>query len=323
VTRTLLKRVGAGIVLMVALVGCRGQGQANAVPMQASVEPYPEAPAGDEALAQSSRYGGGVVGGLPARGAGGAGRVGGGVAPAPPAGRQAGATVPVPPGRKLIRDAQAVLEVASVERALTTLRAQVESAGGYVAAQSQSRDHNARSANRGDVTLRLPAAKLDAFMAGLASLGTVEQARTTAGDITEEYFDLELRLNNQRQLQDRLVELLNRAGNKLSDLLEAERELARVRGEIEQMEGRQRFWDNRVSLATLTVTVHEPMPTVASAEGGPFAALRHSFSQAADNFVYAIAGVIAFTGGLIPIAAAVLLGLWILVKLWKARRRSK
>ena len=69
--------------------------------------------------------------------------------------------------------------------------------------------------------------------------------------------------------------------------------------------------------------VHVPVPGVATAEGGPSAALKRSFSQAADNFVYAIAGVIAFTGGLIPIAAAALLGLWILAKLWKLRKRSK
>jgi hypothetical protein len=71
----------------------------------------------------------------------------------------------------------------------------------------------------------------------------------------------------------------------------------------------------------LMVWVHEPLPAVATAEGGPFAAVRHSFSQAADNFIYAVAGVIAFTGGLIPIAGAILLGLWIIVKSWKLRKR--
>jgi hypothetical protein len=276
--------------------------------------PAPPPPPSSAEGGSVAGYAGGVVGGLAGGVVGRAGGAGGGAS-------QAAATVPVPAGRKLTRDAHAVLEVKSVEQALARLRAQAESAGGYVAAQSQSRDP--RSVNRGDLTLRVPVAKLDALLAGLASLGTVEQTRTMTGDITEEYYDLELRLNNQRQLHARLLELLNRAGNKLSDLLEAERELARVRGEIEQMEGRQRFWDNRVSLATLTVMVHEPLPSVATAEGGPWVAVTHSFSQAADNFVYAIAGVIAFTGGLIPIAAAVLLGLWIIAKLWKLRKRSK
>jgi len=321
VTHSVLKRVGAGMALMLALGGCRGRGQAEAVPMQATDEqPFNAQTA---SLAQSraaattmaAGYASGVVGGR-------VGGPGGGVnTPRAEPGRQTAPIVPVPTGRKLIRDAHAILEVPSVEQALAKLRAQIESAGGYVTAESRSRV--ARGVNRGDLTLRVPAAKLDTLVAGLASLGKVEQTWTTAGDITEEYFDLELRLNNQRQLQARLLELLNRAGNKLSDLLETERELARVRGEIEQLEGRQRFWDNRVSLATLMVMMHEPLPAVATAEGGPFAALKHSFSEAADNFVYAIAGVIAFTGGLIPIAAAILLGLWIIAKLWKLRKRSK
>ena len=322
-THSVLKRVGAGMALMLALGGCRGRGQAEAVPMQATDEqPFIAQTA---SLAQAPLAATPVAGGY----ADGGGRVvghvggpGGGVnTPRAEPERQTAPIVPVPTGRKLIRDAHAILEVPSVEQALAKLRAQIERAGGYVTAESRRRD--ARGLNRGDLTLRVPAATLDTLMAGLASLGKVEQTWTTAGDITEEYFDLELRLNNQRQLQARLLELLNRAGNKLSDLLETERELARVRGEIEQLEGRQRFWDNRVSLATLMVMMHEPLPAVATAAGGPFAALKHSFSEAADNFVYAIAGVIAFTGGLIPIAAAILLGLWIIAKLWKLRKRSK
>ena len=224
----------------------------------------------------------------------------------------------MPTGRKLIRDVAATLEVSSVEKAIEKLRRDAESTGGYVGAESRSRD--TRGINTGAITLRLPAAKLDGFVAGLSSVGKVEQTNATANDITEEYFDLELRLNTQRQLQARLLELLNRPGNKLSDLLETERELARVRGEIEQMEGRQRFWDNRVSLASLAVSVHEPMPAVATAEGGAWAALKHSFSDAANNFVYAIAGVISFTGGLIPVAIAIVIGLWMVTKLWKLRK---
>ena len=177
--------------------------------------------------------------------------------------------------------------------------------------------------NRGNLVLRVTAGKLDALVASLSSLGTIEHLRTTAGDITEEYFDLELRLANQRRLQARLLELLNRPGNKVSDLIEAERELARVSGEIEQMEGRRRFWDNRVALATLSTDLHEPLPAVAGGEGGPLAALKRSFSNAADNFVYAVAGIIAFTGGLIPVALAILLAAWIVVRAWRLRKRLR
>jgi hypothetical protein len=124
-------------------------------------------------------------------------------------------------------------------------------------------------------------------------------------------------------LESRLLALLERPGNRLSELLEVERELARVRGEIDQMEGRQRFWDNQAALSTLSVTVHEPAPSVAGAQGGPWTTLKRSCSEAADNFVLAVAGLIAFTGSLVPVVVALGVAVWLLARLWKWRRRSR
>jgi hypothetical protein len=170
----------------------------------------------------------------------------------------------------------------------------------------------------------VPADRLDAVVAALASVGRLEDRTTSAEDVTEDYFDLELHLSNQRALEARVLALLGRPGNQLSDLLDAERELARIRGEIEQLEGRQRFWDNQVALATLTLRVHEPEPPVGASEGGAFAALRRSFQEAADNFVYAVAGIIALSGSLVPILAVVVIAGWLVARgWWAARRRTR
>jgi hypothetical protein len=145
----------------------------------------------------------------------------------------------------------------------------------------------------------------------------------SAQDITEQYFDLEIRLANQRRLETRLLELLERRTNELSDLLEIEREAARVRGEIEQLEGRKRFWDNQVSLSTLQVELHEPRPAIAGSEGGAWRTLLDSFRRFADNFVLSIAGIIAVAGGLIPVAVALGLVIWIAGGLLRRRRRAQ
>jgi hypothetical protein len=231
-----------------------------------------------------------------------------------------GGAVQVPRDRKLIRDANAQLQVKVLDEAVARLKSLAEASGGYVTNEQRSRDEH--GVGRGSVIARVPAGKLDSLSAGLGSLGTVERFQVSANDITEEYFNLELQLRNRRQLEARLLELLKRPANKLSDLLDAERELARVRNEIDQMEGRQRFWDNRVSLSTLTVEVHEPEPAVAGNQGGAWAALKHSFSEAADNFVLAIAGIISVSGGLVPIVVAVAIVVWLLVKWWRWRRRQ-
>lgn len=229
--------------------------------------------------------------------------------------------VPVPQDRKLIRDASAWLEVKAVDQALAALRTLAERSGGYVTSEQRSRDE--RSVGQGMLVARVPSGKLDSLTDALKSVGTVLRFQLSANDISEELFNLELRLRNQRQLEARLLELLNRPGNRLSDLLETERELARVRSEIDQLEGRQRFWDNRVALSTVTVEVHEPRPAVAGAQGGAWAALKKSFSDAADNFVLAIAGIIAATGALIPIFVVFAVVLYLLVRWWRWRRRRR
>jgi hypothetical protein len=229
--------------------------------------------------------------------------------------------VRIPQDRKLIRDVTAQLEVKSVGDALARLKSMTESAGGYVSNEQRSRDE--RGVGHASIVARVPVGKLDSLSAALKSVGILERFQVSANDITEEYFNLELQLRNRRLLEARLLELLKRPANKLSDLLDAERELARVRNDIDQMEGRQRFWDNRVALAALMVELHEPEPAVVGNQGGAWAALKHSFSEAADNFVLAIAGIVAFTGGLIPVIVALGIALALVVKWWRWRKAGR
>ncbi len=96
-----------------------------------------------------------------------------------------------------------------------------------------------------------------------------------------------------------------------------------MRGEIDQMEGRRRFWDNRVALSVLSVSVHEPVPTVGGGQGGALSVLRKAFADSANNFVAAVAGIIAVTGGLVPDVIAVSLVGWGLLRVWRWRRARR
>ena len=229
--------------------------------------------------------------------------------------------VPVPQDRKLMRQGQATLEVASVDATLARLHVLTRDAGGYTTRETRSRDY--QRVNQGHIECRVPAGKLDSLTAALKSLGTLESLTLSASDVTEEYFDLEMRLRNGRALEARLLALIERPTNKLSDLLEVERELARLRGEIDQMEGRRRFWDNRVALSVLSVSVHEPVPTVGGGQGGALSVLRKAFADSANNFVAAVAAIIAVTGGLVPDVIAVSLVGWGLLRVWRWRRARR
>ena len=142
----------------------------------------------------------------------------------------------------------------------------------------------------------------------------------TAEDVTADYFDVTVRINTQKALERQLVALLQRVSNRLSDLLEIERELARVREEIDRMEGRVRVWDNQVALSSLVITLEEPTPIVAGTGGGPLRTLAESFNEAAENFVLAVARIIAAAGAILPVALLPGSVAWMVTRVWRRRR---
>jgi hypothetical protein len=83
-------------------------------------------------------------------------------------------------------------------------------------------------------------------------MGDVVARNVTAEDVTEEFFDLDVRLKSSRAVRDRLEQLLQKA-TKVEDSVLIERELTRVVGEIERIEGRMKFLRDRASYSTITV----------------------------------------------------------------------
>jgi len=199
----------------------------------------------------------------------------------------------------IIRNGNASVEVDSLEPALAELRRMAQRLGGFVANTSiQSGREQLRQAT---VELKVPAQRFDDLTAGLQPLGRIEWVNVTAQDVGEEFVDLTARVANGRRLEDRLVTLLATRTGKLQDVLSVERELARVREEIDRQEGRLRWLRERVALSTLSVTLHEPAPVVGDHPGSN--PIGEAFRQAWRNFVGLVAGVIGAMGFVVPVAA--------------------
>src|SRR5262245_53040370 len=150
------------------------------------------------------------------------------------AGEEAARPVAAPsPERKLIRTGRLSIEVASYERAAGDAARLAAASGGYLAESAARRgEHDSR---RGTLTLRVPAQRFDAAFGALKRLGTVDAESVATQDVTKAYTDLETRLRVKREAQARLQDILRTRTAKLSDILEAERELARITEEIEVM----------------------------------------------------------------------------------------
>ena len=157
--------------------------------------------------------------------------------------------------RKIIYEAAihlVVRDFSGMENAVSTL---VKEHGGYLANVSIDRTSGERRSGRWQA--RIPVDQFESFMDAASELGMAESRSQTAQDVTEEYVDLEARITNKKRLEERILKLLEETDSKIKDVIEVERELARVRGEIEQMEGRLRYLTNRTQLTTVTIIARE------------------------------------------------------------------
>jgi hypothetical protein len=202
-----------------------------------------------------------------------------------------------PASRLIIRTGQAGIEVDSLEPALDQLRTTATRIGGFVGnASIQTGRDRVRQAT---VEIKVPAGRFDDLTEGLRPLGRVEFLTVGAEDVSEEFVDLTARTANARRMEERLLELLATRTGKLQDVLSVERELARVREEIERMEGRLRYLKTRSQLSTLSVGLHEPPPLVSPTPGrNPLA---QAVREAWRNFVGVLAAGIASLGYLVPV----------------------
>jgi hypothetical protein len=187
-------------------------------------------------------------------------------APARPAGEAGYESAPPPKwsaSPMLIRTASLRLRVDDVLEAQAQVVRIARDANGYVAASTLSTEAGPTYA---EITIRIPNAGMDSVMDRIASLGKLLSKQSSSQEVTEEFVDLTSRRRNLEREEVRLLELLERAG-KVTDLLEVEQTLARVRGEIETIAGRLRYLENRVALSTVQVQLEGPQP--GPTEGGP------------------------------------------------------
>lgn len=126
---------------------------------------------------------------------------------------------------------------------------------GYSAQLNVSTPENAA---RGlQASLRIPAPELASAIADLKTLGRVENESQSGEEVTQEHADLVARLKNSRETEQRLRAILLERTGKITDVLQVEQEIARVRGDIEGMEAEQKALEHRVDFATVDLQLTE------------------------------------------------------------------
>ncbi|HEY9855783.1 MAG TPA: DUF4349 domain-containing protein [Stenomitos sp.] len=226
--------------------------------------------------------------------------------------------------RHIIRRAEVTLLVSAVPRAVEAVRSLVKDKGGYVSDESlQTASGEVPS---GTVTLRVPVVRFDEVLQAFGSLGEMQARRISAEDVTLEVVDTESRLRNLRREEEQFLKVLSRSGS-IRDVLAVERELARVRGDIEQTTGRLRQLNNLVDLATITVTLTARAEQAVTSPWDLAPVVRNAWqdaqAQLAVTTARALSGLVWLGAYVIPLAVPSLLIYlaigWILARLMVGR----
>jgi hypothetical protein len=189
-------------------------------------------------------------------------------APTPPASPQA--KVPAAAVPMIARAVSLSLVVKDFDAARASVDAILARNNGYAAGLNVATPQGAGRALQ--ASLRIPAPRLGAALSELKALGRVELENQNGEEVTQQHADLVARLKNSRETEQRLQAILLQRTGKIGDVLAVEQEIARVRGEIEQMEAEQQTLEHRVDFATIDLKLAEeykaqlssPTPSVAT-----------------------------------------------------------
>ena len=202
-----------------------------------------------------------------------------------------------------------------------------ETHGGFVVtSEAKQRESNDPAQRTLDIKLvvRVPSNQFGRAFDEIKKLaGNTPSENVTSQDVTEDFIDLEARIKTQKALEVQFLEIMRQA-NKIADALEVQRQIAEVRTDIEKLEGRKRFLENRSSLSTINVNIQTPKPVIAVTETGFRQSLREAVS---DSISLASDLVLFFARFLImmaPVALFVLLpSALMILYLWRRARRIR
>lgn len=222
--------------------------------------------------------------------------------------------------RMIIQSGTVKIETDDFETSEKKLTETAKKYSGFIT--NSSSESGASGKKSGTVTVRIPSGIFQAFLSEISQLGKILSQDISAKDVTEEYIDLEARQRTQKELESRLLDLLNQKTGKLTDIIEVEEKLSSVREKIESTEGRINYLKNRSEYSTLEIMFYEPAMLQTSSGGGFFYEIEQGFKKGLKGFTEILSGLIMITVSLSHIIIFLIIMLLIARRYFKKRSLS-
>lgn len=181
--------------------------------------------------------------------------------------------------RKLIKEGRVEFETDNMNSTRKTIFEAVKKFNGYVSSDQEYKSPGRKS---NTLIIRVPADNFDSLLSDATQgIEKFESKEINVKDVTEEFLDIQARLKTKKELEQRFINLLKEAKN-VTEILEIEKQIGQLRSDIESIEGRLKYLQDRVSFSTLTMTFYESTPN--ETEFGQ--KFKNGFSNGWDNLIW-------------------------------------
>jgi len=156
--------------------------------------------------------------------------------------------------QKLIKEGNIQFKTKDIDATRNAINQSVKKYKGYIS------NDNAKSSETRithSVEVRIPSIHFDKFLAEVSQTAEeIDDKNINIRDVTEEYLDIEARIKTKKELEKRYISLLAQAKT-INEILSIEKELLKIREDIESIEGRLNYLKNKVTYSTLSISYYK------------------------------------------------------------------
>ena len=214
--------------------------------------------------------------------------------------------------RKIIKNGYIRFRTADLNKTKSLIVKTVQELNGYIS-NDNAYDNDYSNELEHRLTIRVPADKFDLFFENISeSIDKLDSKSIDVIDVTEEYIDVETRINTKKDLRDRYRELLKQA-TKVDEILNIEKEVGNLQTEIESFERRMKSLNDRIAFSTITVIYYQKTTPAFGFSSKFLDGIKNGW----NNFLWFIIGLSNLWVFIIVAAVTVYL-----IKLWRKKKKA-
>lgn len=201
----------------------------------------------------------------------------------------------VPQARpQLIKKAELSLVVQSIDQSLQAIAQITRQQQGDIFGLQDSKPQRNSDRHTASMQIQVPQAQLEATLAALEKLGTVQSRSLTVEDVSNQLVDFQARLRNLRRSEEMLLKIMERSGS-MSEVLQVSQELSNIRQSIEQIDAQLKNLQAQVAYSTISLTIAEPIAAAPPLQTPVSLRIQETWGQATHSMGEFTIGLLNFS----------------------------